>query len=158
VAVKTARRSTRSTRLRMATGTARRAVGLVLVLAALVSLAVAPTARGTEGSGPLVQVIVREAPGDGAAPERLVAALGGTVGRRMSIIDGFTAEVPAGELRRLDAGAGVRSVSRDQRVTMAATTYDPAPTGARCATWPRPPGQARRCGPPATPARAWTLP
>jgi subtilisin family serine protease len=133
----------------MARGPARRVVGLVLALAAFVALAAVPTARGAAGpgSGPLVRVIVREAPGAGAAPERLVAALGGTVGHRLSIIDGFTAAVPTGGLQRLATGAGVRSVSHDQQVTMAASTYAPATdrgsmyhvattTGASSAMWP----------------------
>jgi serine protease AprX len=51
--------------------------------------------------------------GDIAAAERLVARSGGTVGRQLPIINGFSASVPTSAVASLRALAGVRSVSGD---------------------------------------------
>src|SRR5215212_8058205 len=56
------------------------------------------TASAAEAAPPssadLVSVIVRELAGTGNGPERAVEAFGGTVGRHLEIINGFTASVP----------------------------------------------------------------
>jgi subtilisin family serine protease len=65
-----------------------------------------------------VDVIVRERPGAGARPERLVTRAGGTVGRQIGIIRGFVARVPASALPALRASAFVHSVTRDRPVTL----------------------------------------
>ena len=55
----------------------------------LASLAGAPRAPRVQLRGPDVAVIVRAESAHVAAVERLVARLGGSVGRRLAIIDGF---------------------------------------------------------------------
>ncbi|MDK3258924.1 S8 family serine peptidase [Blastococcus capsensis] len=65
-----------------------------------------------------VSVIVQEFPGAGNAPERAVAALGGTVEEPLGIINGFSATVPADRLGVLRAAVGVRSVTEDAAVEL----------------------------------------
>jgi serine protease AprX len=65
-----------------------------------------------------VPVIVRELAGAGDAPERAVAALGGTVAEPLGIIDGFTATVPADLVGALRTAPGVLSVTEDAAVTL----------------------------------------
>ncbi|HEX2294388.1 MAG TPA: S8 family serine peptidase [Actinomycetota bacterium] len=64
----------------------------------------------------MVDVIVRELPGAGSAPEQMVEDLGGDVGRHIDIIDGFTATVPEAGLPALESVRKVHSVTPDQRV------------------------------------------
>ena len=66
----------------------------------------------------MVSVIVREVAGSGNASEKLVVELGGTVGRDLSIIDGFVAEIPARQLVRLEQSAVVHSVTYDSKIQM----------------------------------------
>ena len=63
-------------------------------------------------------VVVGAQPGREHAAERLVERLGGRVGDRLAIVDGFTARVPAGAIRRLRRSAAIRSVARDVRLTL----------------------------------------
>ncbi len=72
--------------------------------------AAAPAAR--------ISLIVRELPGAGHAPERAVAELHGTLGRRLELIDGFVAKVPPSAVARLRASKGVRSVTVNTRVRL----------------------------------------
>src|SRR4051794_17812707 len=51
-------------------------------------------------------------------PEKAVSAFGGSVGRQLEILGGFTAEVPADRLDALRAVAGVQSVTRDAGLTL----------------------------------------
>ena len=96
----------------------------------LASLAGAPRAPRVQLRGPDVAVIVRAESARVAAVERLVGRLGGSVGRRLAIIDGFTARVPAGSVGRLAGADGVRAVTADARGHMLsvdpALGYDPA--------------------------------
>ena len=48
-----------------------------------------------------VRVVVGVEPGKARAAERLVRRLGGDVGRRLPIVDGFTARVPASSISRV---------------------------------------------------------
>jgi serine protease AprX len=66
-----------------------------------------------------VSVIVRQLPGAGGAVEALVEQGGGTVGRRLGIIHGFTAMLPKAALARLRASHAVRSVTMNQPVRLA---------------------------------------
>jgi serine protease AprX len=59
------------------------------------------------------RVVVRGLPGTQRAVERAVAAVGGRVTRRLPIIDGVSALVPATALGRLRASAGVAAVTPD---------------------------------------------
>ncbi|MGH2820785.1 MAG: S8 family serine peptidase, partial [Actinomycetota bacterium] len=74
-----------------------------------------------------VRVIVRELAAAGSRPERAVAALGGDVKRRLQIIDGFVADVPATQVGRLTSAPGVASVTRDRAVQLLGSGggYDP---------------------------------
>ena len=76
----------------------------------------------------MVDVIVRELPGAGSAPEQMVEDLGGEVGRHIDLIDGFTATVPEAGLKVLESTRKVHSVTRDQRVHLlhAVDGYDGA--------------------------------
>jgi serine protease AprX len=65
-----------------------------------------------------VSVIVREFPGAGNGPERLVEQLGGTVGRHIGIIDGFAADLPSAGVARLESASGVHSVTPNGKVRL----------------------------------------
>jgi hypothetical protein len=88
---------------------------------ALLALSSAATASGSAAaSRPAAQVsvIVREQPNAGTAPERLVHALGGRIGRHISIIQGFAATVPSSKLTALRAGQDIHSVTPNRRVRL----------------------------------------
>jgi serine protease AprX len=87
------------------------------VLAVAFVLAVPATGAAATG-GASTRVIVRQQAGTGSAAERLVRDLGGTVIRRIGIIDAFTADVPARAIGRLAASSTVASVTPDARVQM----------------------------------------
>jgi serine protease AprX len=93
---------------------------VLAVLTALMMLAVpaAPGARTTVPGGQPVPVIVRTAPGAGHQVEQLVERLGGVVGRRLAIIDGFAATLPASALTRLQAAPQVASVTPNRPVSL----------------------------------------
>ena len=96
-----------------------RLVALALLTALM--LAILPAGSGV-GRGGLdarrVSVIVRTTPDAGSRVEALVGRLGGVVGRRIAIIDGFAATVPASSLARLQGAPGVVSVTANQRVSL----------------------------------------
>ncbi|MGH2675207.1 MAG: S8 family serine peptidase [Actinomycetota bacterium] len=102
-------------------GRAGRMVSAVAV--ALVAASIAPA--GEAVAGPSARVIVREAPGSGRAPEKAVKALGGRIGRRLPIIDGFVAELPREAVPMLAADADVLSVTPDARVRLQTDALDP---------------------------------
>jgi serine protease AprX len=94
---------------------------LALALLTALVLAILPPGAGVEQGGPdaeRVSVIVRTTPGAGGQVEALVGRLGGEVGRRIAIIDGFAASVPAAALVRLQGAPGVVSVTANQRVSL----------------------------------------
>ena len=93
----------------------RSAIRPLLVLALMLGLLGAEAAHA---QSPRVLVVVGAEPGRERAAERLVVRLGGRVGDRLAIVDGFTARVPAGAIRRLRRSAAVRSVARDVRLTL----------------------------------------
>ncbi|MFP5372431.1 MAG: S8 family serine peptidase [Actinomycetes bacterium] len=78
----------------------------------------AVAATPTPGVAESVSVIVREAPDAGDRPERAVEAAGGSVVRQLSIIDSFSARVPADRLPALRSVAGVVSVTADAAVEL----------------------------------------
>jgi len=65
-----------------------------------------------------VQVVVRETPGAGAVAQQAVAHLGGSVGRELRLINGFTARVPADRLDALRSVPGVVEVTEDAGLTL----------------------------------------
>lgn len=89
-----------------------RAIGTALVAGSLAVGAV-PAGASTTGSGKPTAVIVRARIGatDSAAAE--VVALGGRVGRILSIIDGFAATVPSDRVAELRSDPSVVSVTPD---------------------------------------------
>ena len=96
---------------------ARRRVPIAAIVAALVltTLVVPPAENRPEQ---LVPVIVRGVGGSVDVAERLVLDLGGRVGRRISIIDGFVAEVPPSDLERLQRSPAILSVTPDATVRL----------------------------------------
>ena len=100
---------------------ARRA--MTVGLATLVAAGVAGPANAatTASAAENVSVIVRELAGAGNLPEQTVAAFGGSVGRQLGILGGFTAEVPSDRVAALRAVAGVESVTEDAGLTLSST-------------------------------------
>ncbi len=111
---------TRSTQvLRAVAGT-----GLAVLLAAAATGAGAPT-----GAPPSADrsVVVTARQGRTADLAGLVRAAGGTVGRRLPLVDGLSARVPADRLARLAADPAVRSVTPDASMTVTATSWGGSP-------------------------------
>ena len=96
-----------------------------LVVAGLAGPTAASAATTTSASSAdQVSVIVRELEGAGNAPERAVSAFGGTVGRQLDIIGGFTADVPADRLDALRAVPGVQSVTTNAGLALQSTDVE----------------------------------
>jgi serine protease AprX len=87
---------------------------VALCAALLLAVPQAP-ARAADGRLP---VVVRHTPAAGGEARALVERYGGTVGRRLGIIDGFAATVPASAVGRLQASSGVQSVTGNQPVRL----------------------------------------
>ena len=101
---------------------------LAVVMLAVVVVAMLPPTAGTASSaatGQPVGVIVQARPGALEAAAREVERLGGQVGRQLSVINGFSAQLPAGQVARLSGGSAVASVTRNEPVAMQAATYAP---------------------------------
>lgn len=73
-------------------------------------------------------MIVRELPGAGDAPERAVEALNGTLGRPISLIGGFVAEIPEDVVAALRDVPGVFSVTPNASVRLLGTIDGVDPT------------------------------
>src|SRR2546421_273846 len=58
---------------------------------------------GTNPRAPLTSVIVKDVPGLAGQAEHAVTSLGGTVGRRLGLIDGFPAKMPADRVVQLQS-------------------------------------------------------
>ena len=113
----------RTPRPRRTTDAARGHSGLVgaLAVSLLLGALILPPAPATAAQDHLVPVIVRGQTGSVDAAERLVLDAGGTVGRRISIIDGFAAEVPIGEITVLDRSPEIVSVTPDASIQLLGT-------------------------------------
>ena len=100
---------------------ARRAmtVGVATLVAA--GVAGPASAATTASAAEDVSVIVREVAGAGNAAEQAVARFGGTVGKQLDILGGFTAKVPSDRVGLLRAVPGVESVTADAGLTLAST-------------------------------------
>jgi len=105
------------------TGAAMRRPGLVGALAAslLLGALILPPEAATASPDQLVPVIVRGQRGSVDVAERLVLDAGGTVGRRISIIDGFAAKVPSTEIAGLNRSPAIVSVTPDASVRLLGT-------------------------------------
>jgi serine protease AprX len=103
----------RSMRTRRWTATALAAV----VLAALLSALAAPAeaAGSSSSAAPRVRVVVTGLAGAGPAVADAVTAVGGHVEAVLRVVDGVSADVPAGAVETLRHAPGVRSVSTDTR-------------------------------------------
>src|SRR5918999_1774547 len=91
-----------------------------LLAAALVTgpLATDRADAAPQPSSKPVEVIVREAQGSGSAAEHAVRAAGGTITRRLGIINGFSARIPASAVPEVASAFGVSSVTPNGRVEM----------------------------------------
>ncbi|MGA9160047.1 MAG: S8 family serine peptidase, partial [Actinomycetota bacterium] len=104
----------------------RRAFTIAPILGLAVAVGAPSTLAAALGSAQRAQVIVMAAPGATASIERAVEHVGGMVERRLPIIGGFSAAVPAGVLQSLRGFPGVVSVSADTEMQPQDATYDPA--------------------------------
>jgi serine protease AprX len=96
-----------------------------LVVAGLAGPTAASAATTTQASSAdQVSVIVRELDGAGNGPERAVTVFGGSVGRQLDIMGGFTALVPADRLAALRGVAGVASVTDDAGLALQSTDVE----------------------------------
>ncbi len=84
-----------------------------------------PPRSSAAPTGQLISVIVREAPGAGDLPEQLVEQSGGTVGRQLSIINGFTADVPVSAVEWLDDSPAIEEVTPNAPLKLQADNYNP---------------------------------
>jgi serine protease AprX len=108
--------------LRLGVATSRRrALTLLGVVAATMTVAAGvplPARAITPQAGPLTTVIVQHDPDARAAAQRAVAAAGGTAGRPLSVVDAFTASVPASAIGRMRGAPGVRAVTENAPVQL----------------------------------------
>jgi serine protease AprX len=101
----------------------RQPVALAVVLALLSTFFL----NGTKtAEADKVDVIVQAVPGALHQAVDSVVAAGGTVGRELGIIGGFTAKVPASSQSQLTRAPGVRAVTTDRSLHLSAATYDGA--------------------------------
>jgi serine protease AprX len=99
--------------------------GVLTVLAAMAPVTRQASTTVIQSTGRVEHMIVRAIPGHVHEAQRLVASAGGTVGRELSIISGFAAQVPADAVSGLRSAAGVvMSVDRD--APMKPLSVDPA--------------------------------
>jgi serine protease AprX len=99
-------------------------IALVLTLSGCGLLLAGASWGSTNGAhGKRASVIVRVSPGSESKARLAVARLGGTTGRRLAIIDGFVAEVPASGLGTLRGLPYVRSVTANAAVRSLAADY-----------------------------------
>jgi hypothetical protein len=95
-------------------------VRLVVRLGALVLAALFGAGQGIpSAAGEHVSVVIAGVPGGARSAERAVAAVGGRLERRLSVISGVSAMVPRAALSRLRATAGIQSVSLNATVRLA---------------------------------------
>jgi serine protease AprX len=103
-------------------GMVRSAIRPLLALALMFALLGAEGAPAAEPER-RVLVVVGAQPGKARVAERLVQRLGGDVERRLAIVHGFTARVPAGSIARLRRAAAIRTVARDVQLQL--SSVDP---------------------------------
>jgi serine protease AprX len=105
-------------------GLLRRPLGALLV--GIVIVTAGTTTRGiiTTSEGPRMSVIVRAISGGEDAVERAVERLGGTVGIRLRIIDGFSAMIPASAVALLGEEPSVLSVTPNSPARLMGSSYD----------------------------------
>jgi serine protease AprX len=92
------------------------AAGLTAGVCAGVLPGTAGTLTPLAGGAPSVDVLVSATGPASTAAEQAVARLGGRLGRRLAVIDGFAARMPAPNVARLRAEPGVRWVAPNVRL------------------------------------------
>ncbi len=101
---------------------------LIAVVAVLLTLSITGSATGVGAAAAsadrLISVIVREMPGAGSEPERAVLRAGGTIGRQIGIINGFSAVMPESRLADLERARGVVAVTPNGRVQLMGAGVD----------------------------------
>ena len=112
----------------------RTAIALVTAgVSVVVGSAGAQAVTSMQPHAALQPVVVMAAPGQEPMAEVGVARLGGSVTRKLGIINGFAARVPADQAAALEALGSVESVSPDRAMTplsmVASLGYDPADVG-----------------------------
>jgi len=100
-----------------------------IVVFAMVVVLVPHGARadGPPGESP-TSVIVREAPGAGDGPERLVASVGGTVGKSLNLIDGFEASLPPQAVATFAASPQITQVTPNVVLELSKAGWEDAST------------------------------
>jgi Subtilase family len=96
----------------------RRSLALVAALSIVIALFARP---GSDTSSPTVTVIVRSSGAFVADADRVVASLGGTVVRHLSVMDAFVARIPSDRIEALLLAPGVLSVTPDANVHLLGT-------------------------------------
>jgi serine protease AprX len=107
----------------------------ILVLA-VVGLITIPALFHPAAGSPGVRVIVQAWPGAQGEAEARARAVGGTLGRRLDIIHGFVATIPADAVALLRNAGGVRAVSLDAGVRLL-TTVDGVDPNQYPGSWTR---------------------
>src|SRR4051812_14034909 len=102
-------------------------VGICLVAGIVVSTGPS-RADGTSGTS---KVIVRLIPGTTATPDDVLAPVGGTLDRSLTVIDGFSATVPTANIAQLQTESAVLEVSDDAMLTAAPAETSPPVKGAK---------------------------
>ena len=103
-------------------------LAFIVVFAMVVAL-VPHGARAEQPAGEsLTSVIVREAPGAGDGPERLVASVGGTVGTSLDLIGGFEASVPPRAVATLAASPEIAQVTPNAVLELSKAGWEDAST------------------------------
>ncbi len=74
----------------------------------------------------LLSVIVRAQDGEQEAAAQTVQNLGGKIVRRIAVIDGLVAQVPAEALPMLAGAAGIAEVTADAHLQLLGSSYDPS--------------------------------
>jgi len=100
---------------------ARLFVLLGIALAGAGASAARAEAQTSSAAKPAPLVIVAAEPGRQDAARRLVGRLGGTVRHPLAILEGFSARVPAGSVRRLRRSPAVRVVTLDAPLRVSST-------------------------------------
>ena len=98
----------------------------ILVVAIALTLSLIPLpgrAIDSNSATGLVGVIVRETAPDTNTAENFVTRLGGTVVQQLSIIGGFTANIPVSTFDSLSASEAVAAVTLDDTVQLMANTF-----------------------------------
>jgi subtilisin family serine protease len=98
------------------------------ILTATVLLSILPVSSAARRE-PMIGVIVRAVPGQAQNVARSIQRTGGAIGRKLGLIEGFEARVPASEVARIGSQRAVVSVTPNARVHMLgfqqSLQYDP---------------------------------